>query len=300
MRIAVLLVCSMLGACSGDIGGSTDGGTAPPRDASRPTDAPEPPVDAGDVADATAPDAAAIDASTTPDAGPRVGCEGSTALFCEDFESFTGGSATSARWTQDLGNGTLAVDGEHARGARALHVHTMSNGRAFLRIPFAPPGNSHFGRMFLWVTQFPTAPDWAHYTLVELTGTGSSARVRPVGGQYVPPRSGAFWGIGSDGDATGDWTDWRTSAPSVSGRWVCVEWEMDASRNFIRLTLDGVADDALTVDTTRHGGNPVDFVFPTFDNIKIGWQLYQGGTTPPEFDLWIDDLVLDTTRVGCD
>ena len=294
MRLFSCVLFGLLVACGDDDSTPTDGG----RDATVPRDA-------GRPDGSSAPDATPIDApigidvpETPPDAETPVGCEGRAALFCEDFEALT--DATSARWTQDLGNGTLTVDGEHARGDRALHVHTVDNGRAFLCIPFAPPGNGHFGRMYLWVDQFPTAPDWAHYTLVELTGTGSGARVRPIGGQWVPPRSGAFWGIGSDGDPTGDWTQWRTSAPSESGRWLCVEWEMDASDNFIRVTFDGVANDELTADTNDHGGNPVDFVFPTFDTIKVGWQLYQGGTTPPEFDLWIDDLVLATERVGCD
>ncbi|MCB9604817.1 MAG: hypothetical protein H6720_31235, partial [Sandaracinus sp.] len=292
MRVLLGVSLALLVACSGDDDSTpTDAG----RDASSPRDAAAP--DAPALVDAAPEDAPlGVDAPEAPDGGPVVGCAGRTALFCEDFEE---SGATSDRWTQDVGNGTLSVDGEHARGARALHVHTNDNGRAFLRIPFAPPGNSHFGRMYLWVNEFPSAPNWAHYTLVELTGTGSGARVRPVGGQFAPTNDGAFWGIGSDGDPTGDWTNWRTSAPSESGRWVCVEWEMDASDNFIRLTFDGVANDDLTVDTNDHGGNPVDFVFPTFDTIKVGWQLYQGGTTPAQFDLWIDDLVLATERVGC-
>lgn len=234
------------------------------------------------------------------DAGPLEGCAAHAgALFCEDFEALAPGAPDTTRWSQLANNGMLNVDGDHARGSRALHVHTTDNGYAFMRLAFAPPGNSYFGRMYLYVTEFPSAPDWAHYTLVEARGTGSGDRVRPVGGQYAPTSSGAFWGIGDDGGPTGDWTNWRTSAPSEAGRWLCVEWEMDATNNFIRLSFDGVDNDDLTVDTTHHGGNDVDFVFPMFDDLKIGWQLYQGGTTPHEFDLWIDDVVLDVTRVGC-
>ena len=29
------------------------------------------------------------------------------------------------------------------------------------------------------------------------------------------------------------------------------------------------------------------------------WQLYQSGTTPAGFQLWIDDVVLSSRRVGC-
>jgi hypothetical protein len=274
------------------------------------------PSETGGVLDAPRDDAPRIDGAITPDVptpetdapsddagSPAEGCAGRTALFCEDFEALPEGEAISARWTNETRNGSLTIDGERARGEHALHVHTDDNGTAFLRIPFMPPDNSHFGRMWLYVNAFPSAPDWAHYTLVEGRGTGAGA-IRPVGGQFAPAggsrTAGAYWGIGSDGGPTGDWTNWRTSAPSEGGVWTCVEWELDASDNFIRLTFDGVANDDLTVDTTDHGGNPVDFVFPTFETLRIGWQLYQGGTTPAVFDLWIDDLVLDTERVGCE
>ena len=249
-------------------------------------------------------DAAALDAFAGADAfAPATGCAGSTALFCEDFEALAEGEAMSARWRNEVRNGSLNIDRAQARGTRALHVHTDDNGMAFMRLPFVPPGNSYFGRMWLYVNAFPSAPDWAHYTLVQGSGVGAGV-IRPVGGQFAPAggsrAAGAYWGIGSDGGPTGDWTNWRTSAPSQGGRWACVEWEMDASENFIRLTFDGVANDDLTVNTTTHGGNPVDFVFPAFDTLRIGWQLYQTGTTPAGFDLWIDDLVLDVTRVGCE
>jgi len=243
------------------------------------------------------------DAPSDDTGAPPEGCEGRTALFCEDFEALPMGEAISARWMNETRNGSLTIDGEQARGAHALHVHTDDNGTAFLRIPFTPPDNSHFGRMWLYVNAFPSAPDWAHYTLVQGSGTGGGV-IRPVGGQFAPAggsrTAGAYWGIGSDGGPTGDWTNWRTTAPSEGGRWSCIEWEMDASDNFIRLTIDGVEREDQTVNTTMHGGDPVDFVFPTFETLRIGWQLYQAGTTPAGFDLWIDDLVLDTTRVGCD
>jgi hypothetical protein len=33
--------------------------------------------------------------------------------------------------------------------------------------------------------------------------------------------------------------------------------------------------------------------------VKLGWQLYQGGPTPDHYDLWLDDIALSSTRVGC-
>jgi hypothetical protein len=36
---------------------------------------------------------------------------------------------------------------------------------------------------------------------------------------------------------------------------------------------------------------------PVFSNLTIGWQQYQASSGPLE--LWLDDLVVDKTRIGC-
>jgi hypothetical protein len=240
----------------------------------------------------------AVPASAGASGAGRGGCaRQTTALFCEDFERLPTGGAASLKWGIDTKHGALTV--ERRGGDKVLRVHTEENGRAFLKVDdFAAPGNSFFGRVRVRVAAFPTAPDWAHYTLIEATGQGAEI-VRPLGGQYVPTVDKALWGVGADGGPTGDWTNWRESAPSVAGRWQCVEWEADASDNRISVWIDGVAQPDLTVTTTEHGGNPVDFVFPRFDTVKIGWQLYQGDPTPSAYDVWYDDITLASKRVGC-
>jgi len=230
-------------------------------------------------------------------------CAGPGVLFCEDFDRLPLGGASSLNWGIDTRAGTLTVERRATDGRRpskVLHVQTRDNGRAFLRVDdFAAPGNRFFGRMRLRVDAFPTAPDWAHFTLVEATGTGSTEIVRPVGGQYVPNLNRSLWGIGADGGPTGDWTNWRESAPTVADRWQCVEWQLDATDNRVAVWIDGVANPELTASTTAHGGNDVPFVLPTVHTVKIGWQLYQGNTTPGRFDLWIDDIALSSRRLGC-
>ncbi|HYN96059.1 MAG TPA: hypothetical protein VES42_19615 [Pilimelia sp.] len=232
-------------------------------------------------------------------------CTNAALLFCEDFERLPTGGASSLDWGIDTRNGTLTVvrggTAPRARhGNKVLHVRTVDNGRAFLRVDdFAAPGNRFFGRMRLRVDAFPTAPDWAHFTLVEATGSGSPEVVRPIGGQYVPTLGRSLWGVGADGGPTGDWTNWRESAPTVEDRWACVEWQLDATDNRVAVWIDGVANPELTASTNAHGGNDVPFILPTVNTVKIGWQLYQGGTTPGQFDLWIDDIALSTARLGC-
>ncbi|MFC4063362.1 hypothetical protein [Actinoplanes subglobosus] len=219
-------------------------------------------------------------------------------LFCEDFDRRPLGGPATVDWGVDTRNGTLTV--ERSRQGRVLHVHTVDNGRAFLRVDdLAVPGDRLFGRMRLRVDAFPTAPDWAHFTLVEATGTGSTEVVRPVGGQFAPTVPGTFWGVGADGGPTGDWTNWRESAPVTEDTWQCFEWMLDRSGDRVAVWIDGAANPELTASTTEHGGAGVPFVLPAVTTVKIGWQLYQAGTTPGTFDLWIDDLALGTRRLGC-
>lgn len=233
--------------------------------------------------------------------GQRGPCARTDALFCEDFESLPTGGAASLDWGIDSRNGTLHVERDR-RAGKVLRVHTEDNGKAFLTVhDFAAPGNSFWGRLRIKVDEFPTAPDWAHFTLVEVTGSGSDEIVRPLGGQFAPTvgPDAIFWGVGADGGPTGDWTSWQESAPTVEDRWQCVEFEWSAPQNRVSVWFDGVPQPDMTVTTTQHGGAPVDFVLPTADTVKVGWQLYQGGTTPERFDVWMDDVTLDTERVGC-
>lgn len=236
----------------------------------------------------------------TPAPAPATGACSGTYLFCEDFESASVGTASSSKWTIESRQATTTVDTVHARGKNALHLSVEAGGVGFL-IPntFAPVGNSFFGRMWVWVDAFPTKPDYAHFTLVEATGTGNGTAVRPIGGQYIPGKANGtpLWGVGADGGPTGDWTSWQETTPTAGGRWTCMEWQMKAADNSVDVWIDGVAKPELSVSTKVHGGNAVDFVFPAFNRIKMGWQLYQGGG--PKAELWLDDLALGATRIGC-
>jgi hypothetical protein len=294
LGVALIAAPACQGTISGVAGGADDGGDDDPGGDDSPADA----------APVQRPDGAPQ--AGDPDAGPpsRLSCDSPDLLFCDDFESYALGAATSDRWTTETSAGALAIDDSQARGTRALHVHTDGNGHAAIRVPFSPPGNSAFARMHVYVTAFPTAPTFAHFTLVEAAGT-SAGLIRPVGGQFVPPpNSGSdvgrsLWGVGSDGGPTGDWTDWQPAAPAEAGRWLCLEWELRAAGNAIDVYLDGTLVPELSVSQNDHGGNPVDFVFPTFTSMWFGWQLYQGGPTPSEYDLWIDDIAIGTSRIGC-
>jgi hypothetical protein len=221
-------------------------------------------------------------------------------LARENFDGLPLGPVTAGRgWTTDTSNGTLTVAPSTTGHGRELRIHTEGNGRAFLVFPdLAPPGNSYWARLRLRVDAFPTAPDWAHWTIAEASGSDSPTLVRPLGGQYVPTSKANLFGVGSDLSSTGDWTSWQTSAPATAAKWQCVEFHLDATDNRVTVYFDGVEQPDLTVSTKDHGGTADDFVFPTFDKLKLGWQLYQADPTPSSYDVRLDDIAVSTRRVG--
>jgi hypothetical protein len=221
-------------------------------------------------------------------------------LARENFDRLPLGPVSKGRdWVADTADGALTVAPSASGHGRELRIRTQGNGRAFLVFDeLAPPGNSFWGRVRLRVAGFPTAPDWAHWTIAEASGADAPTLVRPLGGQYAPTDHGNFWGVGSDLGPTGDWTAWKTSSPAVAGAWQCVEFHLDARDNRVSVYLDGVERSNLTVSTKGHGGTADDFVFPSFDKLKLGWQLYQADPTPPSYDIRMDDIALGTRRVG--
>ena len=85
-------------------------------------------------------------------------------------------------------------------------------------------------------------------------------------------------------------------AQSIAG----VEWQFDGPNDTMRFWLDGVAVDSMTVQGTGEGcvTPPSDQTWkaPAFDTLDLGWESYQGDSART---LYIDDVVLSTSRVGC-
>jgi hypothetical protein len=300
--VAALAGLAGLGACGNDGDGSAAA-------ASPPGAVPAPPADGSPP--------------SPPPPSPVSNCGSSSFLFCEDFESLAEGPAASPLWaiqrnvasTATIEATPNAQTAPKLLGNKALHLRTAEDqlGNFAYLVPrqvgpsggYAPPGNSAFGRVWVWVDAFPTAPEFALFTMVEASGAGDGSLVRPLGGQLITSvnREQALWGVGSDRGPTGNWTDWQPTAPTTNKQWMCLEWQFDASDSIVNVFIDGVAKPELTVSTRRHSlhsGNPdVDFRFPAFNQIRIGWQIHQRGPTPASYDVWFDGIALSTTRIGC-
>jgi hypothetical protein len=287
-----------------------DGGSVA-GDASRPADGGRDAIAVGDGGSDVGSDASSdafvgIDASHFRDLGSdRTRFFGdsrctSDVLFCEDFEATT---ISTSRWTV---HGTAPMlDTVHAaRGQQAMHFHTMTNGQSRLQTDdiFPVAGGRYYGRMFVWMDALPTAPDWAHWTLMGAAGDTHAGEIR-VGGQWDRMRD--RFGVGTDGGDTGDWTYLDQDptghvVPAPTQQWVCIEWMHDTTNETTAFFWDGVEHPSLGTTATMHGGTAsAQYLLPDFRSVWIGWWLYQSGSTPDHFDVWIDEVVLDDERIGC-
>jgi hypothetical protein len=234
-------------------------------------------------------------------------CAQAHVQLCEDFES---GTLDTATWTT-IGGTKPVIDGmQKARGNQALHLTIAGNGESAIRESktFPAPNDTYYGRVFVYFKSLPTPATgftYSHWTMIAATGSGVSGEIR-VSGQMQNGMS--YWGVGTDSGTdptgTGDWTNSDKDpngkpAPVPTGQWLCIEWMHKGDTNETRFWWDGVEHPSLyTQPTTPHGGNAkTPFTLPQFKNVWLGWAEYQPTTEP--FELWLDEIAIDTARIGC-
>jgi hypothetical protein len=229
-------------------------------------------------------------------------CAQTAVQLCEDFES---GSLDNRIWTV---SGTHPIiDGvQHARGAKALHITQTGNGLSYIKETktFPEPMDTYFGRAFVYFNSLPGPPmTYAHWTFVAASGTGVSGEIR-VSGQFQNGKN--LFGVGTDNRVdpmgTGDWTNSDNDPPGMPNpvptkQWICIEWMHNGSTNETRLWWDGTEHPSLYTSSTVHGGNTNPYTLPKFTNVWLGWQEYQ--TSTEVFELWLDEIAIDTARIGC-
>jgi hypothetical protein len=220
--------------------------------------------------------------------------------FCEDFE---GGALDTDIWEPSTSGGPEpAVDDTRAaRGDGALHVTTEDYGFAFVTVrePFPMADNTYYARMFVYFTALPTEPIDGHWSVSVGLEDGNEAEAR-IGGQFDGDIN--RFGVGSDHGPTGDWTRVDEDAPSEvpEGEWICLEWLNKGDTDEGRVWINDVEHPSLQTSATDHDGDDTqEYLLPEFDSAWFGWWHYQTGTNPPEFDVWIDEIVIDDERIGC-
>jgi hypothetical protein len=287
------------------------GSSAPPaRDA-----APAPPVDAAapaidarmelpviDAA-ASAPDATVVAApplDAAPGAPPDGGAVACTSLFCEDFE---GGQIDPARWsTQTSGGHAVMIEQTkvaHGKYAAQFHAPAGATGYDFLITRNAPAAlkTHHFGRAYVMVApKLPVGhtglmfagsdgfPRWKYLEIAGIRGGWQLSYVTLTGADGETD-----FHLGCAGNSRCV-PDLRMAAAS----WLCVEWEFNDQPDQITLSADGKPVGAAPAISF---GNQMSGLVGGFTSFGFGF--YDWHPDNFAFDVYYDDLALDTRPIGC-
>ncbi len=231
--------------------------------------------------------------------GGSDGCSG--ALFCDDFEAYTG--TPGAPWAvKKNAQGSVTIDGaQHQSGTKAVKFTTsgaMAYQQAYISIDkiFPVAQNAFYGRIMIYTTKAPD--DGVHWTMIQGEGVAAGGITRAevrYGGQH---QQGLMANYDSAGKKSDCWQHSQTKMPE--GKWACMEWYFEGATNTQKFWLDGKAIDDLTVVGQGDGCIAHDtsdqWIFPNFERVYLGWESYQ---TDPAREVWIDDVALGTSKIGC-
>jgi hypothetical protein len=337
VRFAVLcLACttSCVATCVGNVEGGPpwpDGGgvdAGPGEDAGFDAGAPDAGMaDAGKTdsgiadggMDASVPDAGPPD-SGAPDAGDI--CAG--VLLCDQFEKYDAGALKDGQmigpWAvnvQDM-HTNASIDGIHAfSGTSAFHVHIDQNQASGSQIKtsaaplFAQTRQQLYGRFMMYLGPHGTS---IHWTMWGASGTVPNGTTSA--GAYATYLFSAFCNDSSNGNCTNtaenifsdvygnDMTNQDcyhgSSQLMPTDQWACVSWALDAPARTYRMALNGTA--VPTMDLNDEGDGCVNmgnqsWWGPDFEQFYMGALSFHPMTGP--LDLWIDDLIVDTSPVSC-
>jgi hypothetical protein len=270
-----------------DAGTAHDAGM--PKDSGTPVDANMKPKDAAaSGADAAHADAGAADAAT-----PKC-----SAAFCEDFES---GSLNTTTWTRkETSNGnsvqiqsTKKAHGQyaaqfHAKGGTSLSMILLEN------LPDALQKH-YFGRLYYYASDFPTesgghtAYITSSNTLKNFPDSDHHLEVSSYSSDSGPIWQMTYW--------TGDGPEYIGSGGQIpKASWFCLEWEFNDAPDEIGVWVDG--DATKKGASFRNINNHASNLLGKMTTLGVGFRTWHP-MGAPDIDVYIDDIALDSKRVGC-
>jgi hypothetical protein len=241
-------------------------------------------------------------ASGTAGVGGGSLCMAGRFLLCEGFEGPVGTTPPSG-WSRQ-GNAAIADD-QAARGAHALKLTPAADkGYGFFVYGNAESfGAAHWGRIFYRV-QVPPPDAFVHATMAAYQGDGpdigaATFRVVDTVKMAAPSSKHQFlYNVqitgGSEFSKEGpyNWT--------FDGSWHCAEWFVDGANQAYQFFQDGAEVTQMKIQNGAgnygSGSNRTNLPM-MFNDFRVGWTTYQ--TAPPGFTAWIDEVAIDSQRIGC-
>lgn len=226
-----------------------------------------------------------VDARRADDVGVADGASMpcSAVTFCEDFEAMA--TLDRRRWTKvetSGGNSVAVVADRVAHGTRAVRFHAEANTEnAMMWLTNAPAAlrAHHWGRAYFYVAPAPPQGHTALFTAGTLNGY-------PFGDDHLEISSNNnSWQLGAWGRA-GETIAAGGRIPLA--RWACLEWEFEVTKGFIAVYVDGQRSFSFAA-----GGGKV----PAFTDLGFGFRSWHPASN--DIDLWMDDIALHPSRIGC-
>ncbi|HXK18887.1 MAG TPA: hypothetical protein VNG33_13845 [Polyangiaceae bacterium] len=235
--------------------------------------------------------------------GATAGCVTSGQELCDDFES---GQIDPQKWklNKPTGSASISVDGAHAHGGQyAVHIKIMAGQQSTAMITeavtFPATSNSFYARAFMYFTpELPTAPG-GDFHMGFILGIGKNdlgdvqAGTGMIGGakQYL----GYSIFFGPPKYEFGPWS----KATVEPNKWQCIELFEDGSspnEEKRQVWLDGV--ELTDLRSTSNGpGAPANHKPPAFNGATFGvWEYHP---SPLLSDIWLDDIRVSATPIGC-
>jgi hypothetical protein len=225
-------------------------------------------------------------ASSDAPPSPSCGCANVAAVVCEDFEG-----KPNSPWKMAGDEPPLIDTSQHHCGASSLHLHTqaITNGSISSTLiesdTFTNPSLADGFYVRAWV-----------YAPPRFTIAGNNFMALFEAHQDRQPFLGIAAQLGANTAAIANWTTAfayeATKAAMPLDKWTCVEWHV-AFRPTGASQL-WVADASASLDPTNT--NPT----PPYNELIIGIYFSGADSAQPAVDLWIDELVIDSKRIGCD
>jgi hypothetical protein len=233
-------------------------------------------------------------------------------LFCEGFENAAVGALT-APWRTSASNASVNVDELQAfGGSKAAHVNAPQAGtyhRGYFALDqgssagiFPAVATEMYGRAMVYLPVLPNAA--VHWTFIQAEGRSADNTHNALyryGGQH---ENGAQLMANYETTDPGPNSDcWDHSASLLPvAQWACVEWHFIVASNEMQFWLNGTELTDIHVTGMGEGCVANDLggqwiAPPAFQTLYLGWEHYQQTMNP--IDMWMDDIVVDTQRVGC-
>ncbi len=226
------------------------------------------------------------------------------AFLCEGFETQTAGAAPGAPWMLDTrGGGKITVDTTKPfSGQKSVHVTGVMNGfqgdRANIATPMAIDSKTVWVRFMMYTASYP-ASSGVHTRLMRLGTAAGAALGSPESGYSFATYNGTA--IEKVNTVLQRSAATKLNDSANKNRWICWEFEIDKTGG-IGKVVPHIWLDTKELSLSAAGGASHGMTSPSWDPINIevfimGLEGYQPDPVPADY--WIDDVIINSQRVGC-